>query len=126
MSDGAGGRFDFLNRNRDLPPPPPAAASFAFLDRRWRWWLLGLWLIVAAYMLYDRWGAIRIFGLGDTDDNMRMMQVRGLLGGRGWDVAAQHRLAGSTIHWSRLVALPIAALKLLFTPVFGGRTAESI
>ena len=77
-------------------------------------------------MLYDRWGAIRIFALGDTDDNMRMMQVRGLLRGQGWYDLAQHRMAGSNIHWSRLVDLPIAALKLLFTPIFGGRIAEQI
>ena len=35
-------------------------------------------------------------------------------------------MAGSNIHWSRLVDLPIAGLKLLFTPFFGGRTAETI
>ena len=35
-------------------------------------------------------------------------------------------MAGSNIHWSRLVDLPIAGLKLLFTPLFGGKTAETI
>jgi hypothetical protein len=99
---------------------------FDFVDRHWRWWLLALWLGIAAFMVYDRWGAIRIFALGDTDDNMRMMQVRALIEGQGWYDLAQHRLAGSNIHWSRLVDLPIAGLKLLFTPVFGGRTAEQI
>src|SRR6185295_16296883 len=103
-----------------------AGGHFDFLDRRWRWWLLAIWLGVAAFMLWDRWRAIRIFALGDTDDNMRMMQVRGLLEGQGWYDLAQHRLAGSNIHWSRLVDLPIAGLKLLFTPIFGGRTAELI
>jgi hypothetical protein len=57
---------------------------------------------------------------------MRMMQVRGLLHGQGWYDLAQHRMAGSNIHWSRLVDLPIAALKLLFAPIFGGRIAEQI
>src|SRR5580765_3497991 len=103
-----------------------AGGQFDFLDRRWRWWLLACWLIVAAYMLYDRWGAIQIFGLGDTDDNMRMMQVRALLDGQGWYDLSQHRMAGSNIHWSRLVDLPIAGLKLAFTPLFGGKTAETI
>src|SRR4051812_48879262 len=107
MSGGAGGQFNSL-------------------DRRWRWWLLVFWLAAAAYMLWDRWDAIRIFALGDTDDNMRMMQVRGLLAGQDWYDLAQHRMAGSNIHWSRLVDLPIAALKLLFTPIVGGRTAEQI
>jgi hypothetical protein len=106
--------------------PGQAGWELDFLDRQWRRWLLVLWLIVAGYMLYDRWGSIRIFALGDTDDNMRIMQVRALLQGQGWYDLTQHRLAGSNIHWSRLVDLPIAGLKLLFTPLVGGRDAEQI
>jgi len=68
--------------------------------------------------------AIQIFALGDTDDNMRMMQVRGLLHGQGWFDLQQHRLAGSNIHWSRLVDLPIAGLILLLRPLVGGAAAE--
>lgn len=120
------GLLDYLTRPGDPPPEGTASGTFDFLDRPWRWWLLAFWLAVAAYMLWDRWDAIRIFALGDTDDNMRMMQVRGLLAGQGWYDLAQHRMAGSNIHWSRLVDLPIAGLKLLFTPIFGGRTAEQI
>ncbi|HST36306.1 MAG TPA: AcrB/AcrD/AcrF family protein [Allosphingosinicella sp.] len=96
------------------------------LDAYWRWALVLFWLGVAAVMLWDRYGAIRIFALGDTDDNMRIMQVRALLDGQGWYDLQQHRLAGSNIHWSRLVDLPIAGLKLLFTPFVGGRIAEQI
>ncbi|HYN45776.1 MAG TPA: AcrB/AcrD/AcrF family protein [Allosphingosinicella sp.] len=106
--------------------PAVAGAPLDHLDRRWRWWLLLFWLGVAGFMVYARWGAIQGFSLGDTDDNMRMMQVRGLLAGQGWYDLEQHRLAGSNIHWSRLVDLPIAGLKLLFTPLFGGRIAETI
>jgi hypothetical protein len=96
------------------------------LERRWRWYLLLFWAVLAAVMVYDRWGAIRAFALGDTDDNMRMMQVRALLAGQGWYDLAQHKLAGSNIHWSRLVDLPIAGLKLLFAPLIGGRYAEQV
>src|ERR1044072_2820453 len=106
--------------------PVAAGEPFAILDRHWRWFLLLAWLAIAAFMIQQRLPAIRIFALGDTDDNMRIMQVRALLAGQGWYDLAQHRLAGSNIHWSRLVALPIAGLKLMFTPVFGGRTAEQI
>ena len=63
------------------------------------------------FMVFDRWAAIRGFALGDTDDNMRMMQVRGLLDGQGWYDLSQYRLnppVGADIHWSRLVDLPIA------------------
>ena len=106
--------------------PASAGEPFAFLDRRWRWFLLLAWLVVAGFMLWQRWTPIRIFALSDTDDNMRIMQVRALLAGQNWYDLAQHRLAGSNIHWSRLVDLPIAGLKLLFTPLFGGRIAEQI
>jgi hypothetical protein len=106
--------------------PVSAGAPFDFLDRHWRWFLLLFWLVIAGFMLEQRWGAIRVFALGDTDDNMRIMQVRALLSGQGWYDLSQHRLAGSNIHWSRLVDLPIAGLKLMFTPLFGGRTAEQI
>src|SRR5690606_13199025 len=55
--------------------------------------------------------------------------VRALLDGQGWYDLRQYRLnppAGADIHWSRLVDLPIAGLKLLFMPLFGGRIAEQI
>jgi len=106
--------------------PQGADTPLDQLDRYWRWWLLLFWAAVAGFMIFGRWGAIQGFSLGDTDDNMRMMQVRGLLAGQGWYDLEQHRLAGSNIHWSRLVDLPIAGLKLLFTPLFGGRIAEKI
>lgn len=100
--------------------------DFEPIDRHWRWWVLLFWLGVSGFMIFGRWAQIRGFALGDTDDNMRMMQVRALLDGQGWYDLRQHRLAGSNIHWSRLVDLPIAGLKLAFTPLFGGRTAELI
>lgn len=99
------------------------------LDRHWRLLLLLFWLAVAGYMLFDRWGAIRAFALGDTDDNLRMMQVRALLEGQGWFDLRQYRLnppSGADIHWSRLVDLPIAGLKLLLAPFLGGRLAEQV
>lgn len=97
------------------------------LERHWPWLLLLFWAAVAAYMLYSRWAAIRGFALPDTDDNLRMMQVRALLEGQGWYDLRQYRLnppLGADIHWSRIVDLPIAGLKLLLTPFLGGRSAE--
>jgi hypothetical protein len=83
-----------------------------------RWWLwLGLvWLGFAAWMISSKWGAIIHFGLGDTDDNLRYLQVRDWLNGQSWFDLRQHRLGppdGANIHWSRLVDLPIAGLYLL-------------
>src|SRR5688500_4766047 len=97
------------------------------LERRWRWWVLLFWLTASALLLYARWAQINAFALGDTDDNMRMMQVRGLLAGQGWFDLRQHRLnppSGADIHWSRLVDLPIAGIRLALAPLVGGVAAE--
>ncbi|MEO7178837.1 MAG: AcrB/AcrD/AcrF family protein, partial [Allosphingosinicella sp.] len=62
-----------------------------------------------------------------TDDNMRIMQVRALLSGQDWFDLRQHRLNppfGADIHWSRLVDLPIAGIKLALAPFVGGPAAE--
>jgi hypothetical protein len=113
-------------KRKETYMPAQAGPPFDHLDRHWRWWLLLFWLGVAGFMVFARWAQIQGFALGDTDDNMRMMQVRALLAGQSWYDLEQHRLVGSNIHWSRLVDLPIAGLKLLFTPLFGGRIAEKI
>jgi hypothetical protein len=97
------------------------------LDRHWRWWLLLAWLITAGLLVYTRWAQIQNFGLGDTDDNLRMMQVRDLLRGQGWYDLRQYRLNppyGADIHWSRIVDLPIAGIKLALAPLIGGAAAE--
>jgi hypothetical protein len=97
------------------------------LERRWRWLVLLFWLAASGLLLYTRWANINAFALGDTDDNMRIMQVRGLLAGQGWYDLRQYRLNppyGADIHWSRLVDLPIAGLKLALAPLIGGPSAE--
>jgi hypothetical protein len=97
------------------------------LEKHWRWWLLLVWLIACACLIYGRWAGIRTFGLGDTDDNMRIMEVRAWLAGQPWYDLRQYRLNppyGADIHWSRLVDLPIAGLKLALTPLLGGAAAE--
>jgi len=87
------------------------------MDRHWRRWVLIAWVAVAAWYMYDRWGQIRWWSLGDTDDNMRLMQVRAWMAGQGWYDLRQYRLnppVGFDIHWSRIVDLPIAGLILFF------------
>ena len=96
----------------------------AMLDRHWRLLVVLTWAGMCAWLLYQRWASIEAFALADTDDNMRMMQVRGLLGGQDWYDLRQHRLAGSNIHWSRLVDLPLAGLILGLRPFLGGAAAE--
>ena len=95
--------------------------------RRWIWLTLLAWALFCAYFLYERWGPIHAFALGDTDDNLRMSQVRALLKGQDWFDLRQYRLnppVGADVHWSRLVDLPIAGIILLLRPFVGGADAE--
>jgi hypothetical protein len=101
--------------------------ALELLERHWRWLALAVWLLFCAWFIFNRWSDIRFFNLGDTDDNMRMMQVRGLLHGQGWYDLRQYRLNppwGANIHWSRLVDLPLAGLILGLRPLIGGAAAE--
>ncbi|MFL6752057.1 MAG: AcrB/AcrD/AcrF family protein [Sphingomicrobium sp.] len=101
--------------------------TLELIDRHWKLIVLLVWLGFAAWFIYSKWTDIRFFNLPDTDDNMRMMQVRGLLHGQGWYDLRQHRLsppAGISIHWSRLVDLPLAGLILFLRPLLGGPGAE--
>ncbi|HEX8192797.1 MAG TPA: AcrB/AcrD/AcrF family protein [Allosphingosinicella sp.] len=99
------------------------------VETRWRTVTALFWIGTAAWMIWQRWWGIHWFALGDTDDNMRMMQVRALLEGQGWYDLRQYRMNppyGADIHWSRLVDLPIAGIKLLLTPFMGGAPAERV
>ena len=107
--------------------PERAGGHFDHLECRWRLWVLLAWAAIALFLVFGRWNAIIGFALGDTDDNLRMMQVRALLEGQGWYDLRQYRLNppyGADIHWSRLVDLPIAGIKLALAPLIGGRAAE--
>jgi len=97
-----------------------------FVDRRWRLLVVLAWLLYAAWLIYARWHYII---LTDTDDNMRMSQVRALLNGQSWFDLRQHKMnwpAGLNIHWSRLVDLPIAGLILLGRTFMTGAHAEQM
>lgn len=104
-------------------------AETDFYTRNWRLWVAIFWVAAAFFLLFGRWNSIHWFALPDTDDNMRMMQVRALLHGQDWFDLRQHRLDppyGANIHWSRLVDLPIAAIIWLLRPLAGGPVAEKI
>ena len=98
-----------------------------FIEREWKWIVVLVWLGLCTWFIATKWTDIRFFGLGDTDDNMRIMQVRGLLHGQGWFDLRDYRMNppwGANIHWSRLVDLPIAGLILGLRPLLGGPAAE--
>src|SRR6185369_6604851 len=103
------------------------ARAVDWVERHWKLAVLLVWVGLCAWFIYQRWGAIRWFGIGDTDDNMRIMQVRALLHGQDWFDLRQYRLnppTGANIHWSRLVDVPIAGLILTLRPFLGGAAAE--
>ena len=101
--------------------------ALEFFGRDWKRITFLVWVLVCLWWVYSGWDQIRWFGLGDTDDNMRIMQVRALLHGQGWYDLRDYRMNppfGANIHWSRLVDLPIAGLILGLRPFIGGAAAE--
>jgi hypothetical protein len=79
--------------------------------------LVGLvWLAIVGQLLWSDWtqtGQI----LGDTDDAMRLVEVRAFLAGRGWFDLHEPRLQpplGYDTHWSRLIDAGLAGLFLIF------------
>ena len=106
--------------------PPSLSAE---LDRHWIKLTTIAWVVIAVFYVWKRWAAIHWLSLGDTDDNMRLMQVRALLDGQGWYDLRNYRLnppVGFDIHWSRIVDLPIAGLILLLRPFVGVAEAEKL
>src|SRR5215212_7599520 len=53
-------------------------------ERHWRWVVVLVWLGFSAWFIYSRWAGIQAFSLNDTDDNLRMSQVRALLASQDW------------------------------------------
>jgi hypothetical protein len=101
--------------------------DFSEIFARWRLWVPVAWIGAMIWFAFERWNMIRAFTLSDTDDNLRMAQVRAWLHGQGWFDLRQYRLDppfGADIHWSRLVDLPIAGIMLVLRPLIGGRAAE--
>lgn len=101
----------------------------SIFTRPWRRWVGLAWIVAAGLLVYAQWNGIRWFALGDTDDNLRMMQVRAWLSGQSWYDLRQYKLNppfGADVHWSRLVDLPIAGLKVGLTPLLGGALAEKV
>ncbi len=93
-------------------PAPQPALSLSFAQ------ILAVGFLVC---LAISWPPIRTVWLegtyGDTDDAMRMVQVRDWLAGRGWYDLRVERLdppVGVIMHWSRVVDMPVGALLRFF------------
>ncbi|WP_010543077.1 hypothetical protein [Sphingomonas elodea] len=82
-------------------------------------------LLGVAWMVRDHL-PLSALRLPDTDDGMRLQQVRDWLDGQAFADLAQHRLGpppGVEMHWSRGADLLPAALILLLTPLLGSHMA---
>lgn len=84
-------------------------------------------LLCAVWAMRD-WAALSVLHLPDTDDVMRLQQIRDWLGGQAFGDLVQHRLGigGVEMHWSRLPDLAPAAIIALLTPLLGGHGAELV
>lgn len=73
------------------------------------------------------WSDLSALRLPDTDDAVRLQQIRDWLGGQAFADLAQHRLGampgGLEMHWSRLADLLPAATMRLATPLLGEASA---
>lgn len=83
-------------------------------------------LLLSAVWAMRDWAALSALHLPDTDDVVRLQQIRDWLGGQAFADLAQHRLGigGVEMHWSRLPDLVPAAIIALLTPIAGVHGAE--
>ena len=89
--------------------------------------LLGLaWLLVVLQLLAQHWGETAQTLL-DTDDAMRLAQLRDWLGGQGWYDLHQGRIAsGYVSHWSRLIDAGLAGTLWFFGLFVDAALAERL
>ncbi len=95
---------------------------------------LGLWLAILGATAFsfaiDHSKLAAVWRTGaffDTDDAMRMVQVRDLMAGQSWWDLVAHRLAppqGMLSHWSRVVDAFLAPLVYGFGLILPGEAAE--
>lgn len=105
-----------------------AAPEFGILKRLAVPATIGVALLVSLVLQQDRLLTVwRTGGFFDTDDAMRMVQVRDLFAGQGWYDLTQYRLdppIGSVLHWSRIVDIPLALLVKTFGLFLPAEAAE--
>lgn len=92
-------------------------------------WALAAYGVITLYGTGDLTAALHTLHLGDTDDAMRLVEVRDLVAGQSWFDLVEHRFlppAGVASHWSRLVDAPLAAAIAALTPLIGSSLAERV
>lgn len=86
---------------------------------------LGFALLLGIAWAARDWANLAALHLPDTDDAMRLQQIRDWLGGQAFGDVRQYRLAdGLVMHWSRLPDLLPAGIITLLRPLIGTQAAE--
>lgn len=100
-------------------------------DRHWA--ELGVAVLLAAVLTlawtFRDWANLSALRLPDTDDMVRLQQIRDWLAGQPFGDLAQHRLGpppGLEMHWSRLPDLVPGAIIFLLSPMLGAHAAELV
>lgn len=86
-----------------------------------------LGLIFSVFWAIGDWDRLGRLVLPDTDDMMRLAQIRDWLAGQAFDDWSQRRAGppeGASMHWSRLNDLAPAAIIAALTPLAGRHAAE--
>ncbi|MBI4274054.1 MAG: hypothetical protein HY659_05090 [Rhizobiales bacterium] len=91
--------------------------------------LLGfVWLFVVAQLLAQHWSATGQ-SLGDSDDAMRLVEVRAFLAGQGWFDLHESRVQppmGYDSHWSRLIDAGLVSVFLIIRSIASTTFAEHL
>ena len=84
------------------------------------------WALIVLQLVVQHWGDTAS-ALLDTDDAMRLTQLRDWLGGQGWYDLHQWRVVpGYESHWSRLIDAGLAGTLWVFGPFFDAAFAERL
>src|SRR5262249_35280800 len=86
------------------------------------------WLVIATDLVLKHWAGTALT-LSDTDDAMRLVEVKDFLQGQGWFDMHQPRLApplGYDSHWSRLIDVGLAGLYVFFHNLVDEALAERL
>ena len=88
---------------------------------------IGFALLLGIAWAWRDWANLSVLHLPDTDDVMRLQQIRDWLGGQAFNDVRQYRLAGGMpMHWSRLPDLVPAAIIAALRPLISMHAAEIV
>lgn len=104
-----------------------AATAINVSAQRWLWAFAAALAAVIFSKVSDPWSVWRT--LGDTDDAMRLVQVRALLDGQAWFDFRQAQVGlpdALVSHWSRLIDAPLVVLLGALETIVEPRVADTI